>query len=35
MKFKGIKANLRQQKNIILFKMPRKIISSVQNIKMK
>ena len=34
MKFKGIKANLRQQKNIILFKMPRKIISS-ENIKMK
>lgn len=34
MKFKGFKASLRQQKNIILFKMPRKIISS-ENIKMK
>lgn len=34
MKFTGIKANLRQQKNIILFKMPRKIIPS-ENIKMK
>lgn len=29
MKFKGIKANLRQQNNIILFKMPS------ENIKMK
>lgn len=34
MKFKGFKASLRQQKNIILFKMPRKIISS-EKIKMK
>ena len=30
MKFKGFKANLRQQKNIILFKMPTK-----NNIKWK